>query len=154
MERRIVAGLLVIICLWLPAAARGAPATATCATKGGTLKFGLYRDPTGLDPHLNYGATSSSLQGNVYDNLVTYDARGNIAPSLAESWSQPQPTVYVFGLRRNVTFHDGTPFSAADVLYSFKRIMDPQTKATLQKEYEGLVETVRAQGDYTVEVRL
>jgi len=152
--RKILACLLTIICLWLPTAVRGASSPASCPAKGGTLRFGLYRDPTGLDPHLNYGATSSSLQGNVYDNLVTYNAHGNIAPSLAESWSQPQPTVYVFKLRRNVTFHDGTPFGAADVLYSFKRIMDPQTKATRQKEYEELVDTVRAQGEYTVEVRL
>jgi ABC-type transport system substrate-binding protein len=137
----------------MPALVRGAPAS-TCAVQGGTLRFGLYRDPTGLDPHLNFGATSSSLQGNVYDTLVSYDARGSITPGLAESWSQPQPTVYLFKLRRNVTFHDGTPFTAQDVLFSFKRILDPQTKATRQKEFEELVESTRAQGDYAVEVRM
>lgn len=154
LEGRLLAGLLAVVCLGLPAAVRGAPPAASCPAKGGVLKFGLYRDPTGLDPHLNYGATSSSLQGNVYDNLVTYNAQGTLVPSLAESWSQPQPTVYLFKLRRNVTFHDGTPFTSADVLSSFKRIMDPQTKATRQKEYEELVDSVRPQGDYTVEVRL
>ena len=150
--RKILA-LLAVALIGMPALVRGAPAAA-CPVQGGTLKFGLYRDPTGLDPHLNFGATSSSLQGNVYNTLVGYDARGNIAPRLAESWAQPQPTIYIFKLRQNVTFHDGSPFTAADVLYSFKRILDPQTKATRQKEFEDLILSTRALDNYSVQVRL
>jgi ABC-type transport system substrate-binding protein len=152
-SRRTLGKLIAGTILGAPAFVRGTR-VAAAPTRGGILKFGLYRDPVGLDPHLNYGATSSSLQGNVYDTLVTYDVHGNIAPALAASWSQPQPTLYIFSLRRNVTFHDGTPFTAADVLYSFKRILDPQTKATREKEFEELIESVQARGDDAVEVRL
>ncbi|MGQ0572567.1 MAG: ABC transporter substrate-binding protein [Armatimonadota bacterium] len=145
--------LLVVTLLSLPVLGQQA-SVGSCGVRGGTLKFAIHRDPIGLDPHVNYGATSSSLQGNVYDSLVEYDTKGRVGPALAESWSQPQPSVYVFKLRRNVTFHDGAPLTAADVTYSFQRIQDPQTKATRQRDLSDLLESVRTPDAYTVEVRL
>lgn len=132
----------------------GQPAAAGCGAQGGQMRFAIHRDPIGLDPHVNYGATSSSLQGNVYDSLVQYDTQGRLAPSLAESWTQPQPNVYVFKLRGGVKFHDGTPFAAEDVVYSFQRVLDPKTKATRQRVLETTLQSVRALNASTVEVRL
>ncbi len=149
----VLAGLLVVTVLGIAALVQGASPGA-CTVRGGTLRYGLLRDPVGLDPHVNYGATSSSLQGNVYDTLVTYDAHAKLIPALAASWSQPQPTVYVFRVRPNVAFQDGSPLTPADVLFTFRRILDPQTHATRQKDLEGLLDTVRAAGADTVEVRL
>lgn len=150
--------LIVIALATMPAMGRAAPgsqsAAGSCGAVGGQMKFAIHRDPIGLDPHVNYGATSSSLQGNVYDSLVQYDGQGRIAPALAESWSQPNPTTYVFRLRQNVRFHDGSPFTAADVLYSFQRVLDPQTKATRQRLLETVLESTRASDARTVEVRL
>ncbi|MGQ0568564.1 MAG: ABC transporter substrate-binding protein, partial [Armatimonadota bacterium] len=133
--------------------AAASPAEA-CKVRGGVLRFGIARDAIGLDPHLNYGVTSWSVQGNVYDTLVQYGGQGRISPALAESWTQPQPTQYLFRLRRNVTFHDGAPFTAADVLYTFQRIRDPNTRAFRQRDLDTLVENVTAPDPYTVEVRL
>jgi ABC-type transport system substrate-binding protein len=144
---------MILLVLIVPGPLMSAPSSA-CAVKGGVLRFAIHRDPIGLDPHINYGATSSSLQGNVYDSLIEYDAKGGVAPALAESWTQPQSNVYVFKLRRNVTFHDGTPFSSADVAYTFQRVRDPNNKATRQRDIEDLVDRVLTPDPHTVEVRL
>jgi peptide/nickel transport system substrate-binding protein len=158
-------GVLVIVALvlsGLPALGQSAPpqpagstaAPGACPARGGVLKFGIARDAVGLDPHLNYGVTSWSVQGNVYDTLVQYDPQGRISPALAESWTQPAPTRYVFKLRRNVTFHDGSPFTAADVLYSFQRIRDPATRAYRQRDLDTLLDSATAPDPFTVDVRL
>jgi peptide/nickel transport system substrate-binding protein len=155
---RIVAFVLVGLAVWVwPATGGPAPGTLSapaCGARGGQVKFAIHRDPIGLDPHVNYGATSSSLQGNVYDSLVQYDPQGRLSPGLAESWAQPQPSTYVFRLRRNVFFHDGSPFSADDVVYSFQRILDPQTRATRHSILQTILQGVRAVDPATVEVRL
>ncbi len=146
------ATLLILSLVWHPAF--GQNVAPSCQVVGGTLRYGLVRDPIAFDPHINYGASSSSLQGNVYDSLVRYDPDGKLAPALAVSWTQPQPAVYMFRLRRGVTFHDGSPFAAADVAFTFKRILDPETHATRQKDLEGLLGGVRVVDPYTLEVRL
>ena len=133
----------------------GQPAAdAACPVRGGTLRYAILRDPVAFDPNLNYGASSTSLQGNVYDSLVQYDTKGDIGPGLAESWTQPQPNVYVFKLRRNVRFHDGSPFSAEDVVYTFQRVQDPQTRATRKRDLDDTLESIRAVDSHTVQIRL
>ncbi|HYI16267.1 MAG TPA: ABC transporter substrate-binding protein, partial [Thermomicrobiales bacterium] len=78
---------------------------------GGTLTFGLLRDPIAFDPHIAYGASSSSLQGNVYDTLVEYDVDSALIGALAESWEVSDDGLeYVMSLRQGVTFHDGATF--------------------------------------------
>jgi peptide/nickel transport system substrate-binding protein len=149
----LIGTLIAVVLLAVPVMGQPA-AEGACPARGGQFKFAIHRDPIGLDPHVNYGATSSSLQGNVYDSLVQYDTQGRIGPALAESWTQPQPNVYVFKLRRNVKFHDGAPFTADDVVYSFQRMLDPQTKATRQRILETTLQSIRAVDPYTVEVRL
>ena len=157
MHRTMAALVVILGLIGLPAFGQqpaGQPSADACKVRGGTLKFGLSRDAIGLDPHLNYGITSWSVQGNVYDTLVQYDVRGRLSPALAESWTQPQPTLYVFKLRRNVTFHDGSPFTAADVLFTLQRIRDPNTRAYRQRDLDALLENATALDPFTVEVRL
>jgi len=110
----------------------GAPqAEAAASSKyGGTLQCATLRDAIGFDPHLDYGASSADLQGNVYDPLINYDERGLLVGGLAERWTQPDARTYVFTLRRGVTFHDGKPFTSRDVAATIARIRDPKTAAT------------------------
>src|SRR6516164_3510120 len=134
MSRRIVGlgiGVAILGLLVYPAWSQKIT-TAACPAVGGTLRYGLVRDPIGLDPHIDYGASNSSMQGNLYDGLVQYDRNGQVAPDLALSWTQPAPSTYVFKLRQGVVFHDGTPLTAADVVATFQRIMDPSNHATWQ----------------------
>lgn len=99
------------------------PAAAGEGTRGGTLIFGLLRDPIGFDPHINYGASSSSLQGNVYNALMEYDQEGNLIGSLAEAYEISDDGLeYVFTLRQGVTFHNGNSFTAEDVVFNLDQI--------------------------------
>lgn len=156
-RRTMVVAVLLTLLVGLPALGQtpsAQPSAETCKVRGGTLKVGIARDAVGIDPHILYGVTSSSIQGNVYDNLIDFDTQAGMAPSLAESWTQPQPTLYIFKLRRNVKFSDGTPFTSADVAYTFQRIRDPQNRASKQRDLDLLIQSVRTPDPYTVEVRL
>lgn len=116
----------------------GTPVAAQARAQGqpgGILKFGLLRDPIAFDPHINYGASSSSLQGNVYNGLAGYDTAGNVAPMLAEKWEiTPDGVTYTFMIRQGVTFHNGNPLTADDAVATFDRILNPDTKATRRTE--------------------
>ena len=64
---------------------------------------------------------------NVFDTLVEPDENLEMRPALAQAWDvSPDQLTWTFHLRRGVTFHDGSPFTAADVVYSYRRIIDEQ----------------------------
>lgn len=83
-------------------------------------------DTQTLDPHAIDGGFAMSLNQQIYEPLLLRDAQGKTSPALAESWGlTSDPLVWEFRLRRGVTFHDGTPFTADDVLFSIKRARQP-----------------------------
>ena len=94
-----------------------------------TLTFGI---SSGVDTLDNTATTFSSVEiivGHVFDTLVKQQPLGVYHPGLATDWSvSDDATEYVFNLRDDVTFHDGTPFNAEAVKYTFDRIVDPDTK--------------------------
>ena len=102
---------------------------ATCAAlalTGGveakTLKWGAAREIASLDPY-SFGETFTlSVLNHVYEGLVRYTGDLKIEPALAESWETVSPTVWRFRLRKGVTFHNGNPFNADDVLASLARV--------------------------------
>ena len=146
--RRLVLPLLALLILLAP------PPAATAAPKaGGVLKVALLRDPTGWDPHLNYGATTYSFQNNIYEQLVRHSTKGALEPALALRWETPDPTTYVFHLRKDVRFHSGNPFTADDVKFSIERILDPNTNATRAREF-AVVQAVTVVDPATVRITL
>ncbi|HXF83712.1 MAG TPA: ABC transporter substrate-binding protein [bacterium] len=122
--------LLLIVAVALAAAlpARGAPA-------GGVLRVGLDVDAGTLDPRLANDTTARRVIEQVFDGLVELDPQLRVRPALAESWTQVSPTVWVFKLRRNVKFHDGSPLTAADVAFTYTTILDPALRAPLRGLY-------------------
>lgn len=83
-------------------------------------------DTQTLDPHAVDGGFAMSLNQQIYEPLLIRDAQGKTAPALAESWGlSSDPLVWEFRLRRGVTFHDGSPFTAEDVVFSIKRAKQP-----------------------------
>jgi len=113
--------LLTIAAPMLPPAAAQAP---------GTLVLGLDQEPPTLDPHASPSAVTYQIIASVTENLVYKGADGKLVPWLAESWTTSKDGRSVtFKLRRDVKFHDGTPFNADAVKFNFDRIVDPKFKA-------------------------
>jgi peptide/nickel transport system substrate-binding protein len=148
--------VLAVIAASCAQAPTGAPATGQPEAKpkaGGSIKYGLVRDPIHFDPHVSAGQSSMSLQGSVYDGLVEYNDQGKLTGALAESWETPDPTTFVFKLRKGVIFHDGSAFDAEDVLASLNRIKDPKTAAP-QGAFVTTFTKMEAPDPFTVRITL
>lgn len=86
------------------------------------LNIGLSADISSLDPYYHNIGPNLAVGHHVFDRLVLRDLGAEKRPGLAERWSRLSDTVWEFALRRNVRFHDGSPFTAADVVASLDRI--------------------------------
>lgn len=85
------------------------------------LRIGLAAAPTSLDPHFHNNGINNAQARHVFDSLTVQDANQQVQPGLAQSWALLDDTNWEFRLRRGVTFHDGTPLTAEDIVFSFTR---------------------------------
>lgn len=113
-----------------------------------TLRFASQGDILSMDPYIVEEVFTSGFLGNVYEGLIRRDSDLAIQPALAESWELLSPTHWRFHLRQGVVFHDGTPFTADDVVFSAERVRsgDSNFKNRLAADTE-----VVAVDDYTVD---
>ncbi len=102
---------------------------------GGVLRIGMDVDAGTLDPRLSNDTTARRVIEQVYDGLVELDPGLHPIPSLAESWTQVTPTVWTFKLRKNVRFHDGTPLSPDDIVFTYQTVLDPAFRAPFRGLY-------------------
>src|SRR5687767_12945934 len=116
-----------------------------------TLRWGAQNDILTLDPHSQNHATTHGLLQHTYEGLVRYTKDFQVEPCLATSWQQISPTQWRFNLRKNVRFHDGSPFTADDVVFSYGRIIQPQGTNQI---YVSGVKEVKKVDDYTVDMIL
>src|SRR5678816_2608634 len=87
-------------------------------------------DPRSLDPALSTDVPTGRAVGYVFDGLTRFDPNAKVEPALAERWDvTPDGLTYTFHLRRGVTFHDGSAFTAHNVQASWQRALDPATKS-------------------------
>jgi peptide/nickel transport system substrate-binding protein len=114
-----------------------------------------YDDPGGFDPATLFRIEVENIAFNVYSGLTSYEPENaGIIPDLAESWESPDLTTYTFKLASGVTWHkDFGEFSADDVVYSYKRILDPATSSTYAGEFNNLV-SIEAPDPETVTIQL
>jgi peptide/nickel transport system substrate-binding protein len=94
---------------------------------GGRLVVGQDIDAVGLDPYKTTAFASLNFFEQIYNSLLQFDGKGSLQPELAVSWENPNPTTYVFKLRKDVKFHDGKELTAEDVKATFDRLLDPKT---------------------------
>jgi peptide/nickel transport system substrate-binding protein len=144
-----------------PTSAAAAPSTASSAASATSSKpravIGIIQEPTALDPTADATASIATiLLDNLYQGLVRLDASGKIIPSLATSWDvAPDGTAFTFHLASGVKWHDGTPFSAQDVKFSWDRAADPNTNpVNPHRDYWAPVKSVDVVDDSTVKVTL
>jgi peptide/nickel transport system substrate-binding protein len=145
-----------------PAAAAN-PTTAPAPTaapaagqpkRGGILKVGLQADPTSLDPQKTSLTALFHVTEQIYSLLVQLNPDLTVRPDLAEKWDiSPDGKTYTFSLRKGVKFHSGRALVAADVKYTFERLVD---KATASPNASVLVsvDTITAPDDSTVVITL
>ncbi len=91
------------------------------ASQAQTLTIGTGGSITSLDPHFFNAAPNNALAHHVFDRLVDRDARSRLIPGLAESWRVVDDLTWEFRLRAGVTWHDGRPFTAEDVVFTLGR---------------------------------
>lgn len=123
-------------------------ALAAGAAQAAPLKWAAQNDILTLDPHSQNHATTNSILQHAYEGLTRYTKDYRIEPALATGWKQISDTHWRFTLRKGVKFHDGSPFTADDVVFSFGRIMQPQ--GTMQIYVTGVKE-VKKVDDHTVD---
>jgi peptide/nickel transport system substrate-binding protein len=99
---------------------------AALPVQAASLRWAAQNDILTLDPHSQNHATTNAILGHTYEGLTRYSAKYEVEPALATKWTFISPTQVRFDLRKGVKFHDGSPFTADDVVFSFGRIRQPQ----------------------------
>lgn len=129
-RRRMLAAALGVL-----VAVLAATSPSAAQKRGGTLVVGNDDDAVGLDPHISFAFASTNFYEHVYTGLTRFNARMEIEGDLATSWEIPNPTTYVFKLRKGVKFHNGREMTAEDVKYSIDRVRDPKTGSPVRGVY-------------------
>lgn len=125
----------------------GAPAWAD-----GTLTVAQRQDPANWDPIDTFLVAWSSAGGNIYDGLIRRDENLELQPGLAESWEVLEDGLRLrFVLRQGVTFHDGEPFDAEAVKYTFERLLGDEGAAGPQRSNYTSIEKIEIVDDHTVD---
>ncbi len=128
-------------------AAVGTMAAGTAHAK--TFRISDQGDALSMDPHSLNESLQLSFTGNIYEPLVAHDKKLGLVPGLATKWTQVNPTTWRFELRRGVAFHDGTPFTADDVVFTFGRAAGDGSD---MKSYTNEIAQVRKVDADTVEI--
>ena len=84
-------------------------------------------EPETLDPAVAESVGAHNITRDMFEGLTSQDAAGKIVPGVAESWTQPNPTTWVFKLRKNAKWSNGDPVTAQDFIYGIRRFLDPKT---------------------------
>ena len=135
---------------------------------GGTYRKPLRAEPLTLDPAFATDNNAVTVVQQLFDGLVQFDADLNVIPSIAQSWTaSPDGLRWTFALRRGVTFHHGREVTAEDFVYSFTRILAPDTQSPntwLLERVQGAkaflagkadrVAGLQALDDYTLQITL
>ena len=146
------ATVIVAVVALLAVVSCSSPARVDLGQSSGNLIAAIAGEPDQLDPHKTSAYFSFEVLENVFDTLVEPDANLEMKPALAQSWTvSPDQLVWNFQLRQGVRFHDGSPFTAADVVYSYRRIID-QKLSNVDKF--STVTDVSAPDDHTVVIRV
>ncbi len=116
-----------------------------------TLHLSLGANPSRINPLLATDSASGEISGWVFNGLVKFDKDADIVGDLAESWEFESPTRLVFHLRTGVKWHDGRPFTAHDVAFTYELTKSPKLFTPYASDFR-YVKSVKARDDHTVEV--
>jgi peptide/nickel transport system substrate-binding protein len=107
---------------------------------GRDMVVGLSGDATSLNPVIATDSMSYIVEWPIFDSLVELDERLNVKPLLAESWETSRDGLtYTFKLKKGVSWHDGKPFTARDVAFTFYSVLDPKVTTPHRAYFDALV---------------
>jgi peptide/nickel transport system substrate-binding protein len=121
------------------------------ATFAQELRIGLSAEPSAMDPHFHNLTPNNGILSHVFERLVETAPDNKLVPGLAESWKTVSDTVWEFKLRKGVKWHDGTPFTADDVLFTFERAPNvPNSPSSFAAAVKG--KTIKKIDDHTIQI--
>jgi peptide/nickel transport system substrate-binding protein len=133
--------------------ALAAVAALGAGAKDREVAIGLQAAITSIDPHYHNLSPNNSLLQHIFESLIRRDPNGKLVPALATSWKALDELTWEFKLRRNVKFHDGSPFTADDVVFTLKRVPNvpnsPSSFATFTKP----IVDVKVVDPYTIQFK-
>ncbi|MDD5431993.1 MAG: peptide-binding protein [Candidatus Omnitrophica bacterium] len=119
---------------------------------GDAIVSGSIADARNLLPLLASDSASQSASGLIFNGLVKYDKDINLVGDLAESWEiKDGGLTIIFHLRKNVKWHDGFPFTASDVEFTYQKLIDPKIRTPYSGDFER-IKSLEVIDDYTVKV--
>jgi len=120
--------------------------------RGDAIMFANLGEPTGLVYNITSDSASHSISGKISEGLIEYDKDLNVVGALAESWdvSDDQKEI-TFHLKKDVRWHDGKPFTAADVEFTYKFMIDDKTPTSYDADFR-LVKDLQVIDEHTVKV--
>lgn len=116
------------------------------------VKMGIRTDPSSMDPHYHVYTPNSAVWRHIFDALTWTDSKTRLQPGLAVSHTPVGEAVWEFKLRPNVTFHDGTPFTAEDVVFSLNRAPNVPNSPSSYRQYTKMIERVEMIDPLTVRI--
>jgi peptide/nickel transport system substrate-binding protein len=117
------------------------------------LRVTITASPRDLDPRIGGDEVSQRIQQMVFSSLFVLDSQLRVVPDVATGFETPDPLTYIVHLRHGVTFQDGSPFTAADVVYTYRSFLDPSFISAKRGAYRS-VTSIDALDPYTVRFRL
>lgn len=127
--------------------------TTSTADGDTTLKWALESDIVSLDPIYAYDTTTNLVDIQITESLLYLEPDGSISPMLASDWKCVDDKTYVYTIRNDVTFSDGTPMTTDDVIFSLERNMGDDSDSFLAWMYDS-VDSIEKTGDWEITVHL
>jgi peptide/nickel transport system substrate-binding protein len=117
----------------------------------GELKIGMKSEVSSMDPHYHNLTPNNAMAHYTFDPLIEQDEKQNLKPGLAVSWKPVNDLTWEFKLRQNVTFHDGSPFTAEDVKFTLNRGQNVPNSPSSFKRYMAHIKKVEIVDPHTIQ---
>ena len=122
------------------------------AARAAEVRMAVRTDASSIDPHYHVYSPNTAVYRHIFDTLTRIDARGNLRPGLALTWTPVAEDAWEFRLRPGVAFHDGTPLTAEDVAFSIARAPNVPNSPSSYAQYTKLVARTEAVDPLTIRV--
>ncbi|MDR2079522.1 MAG: ABC transporter substrate-binding protein [Treponema sp.] len=122
---------------------------ASAERQENVFRIRINTDITSLDPAFSYDPATGIVNTQIVEKLLSYNERDELVPHIAESWRAVDSTTYVYTIRKDVKFSDGTPVTTDDVVFSLQRIGDPDVGAYMAWYYDPVL-SINKTGDWEV----